>query len=156
MMVLYRSPDNPSKEVQGEQSFTWLLYSYFKLQFFLKNAGFYVFPIDNLRDNICFQICQGEPTVSLWTNLVVLSDLILDAEFHGNWTTSNGKKYFFQFKPYMAQGSYWVLWPESFQWNFSCSHFLEFNRNWPICFLIRQAGTICADSDQMLQNVVSH
>ena len=119
-MVLYRSPENPSKEVQGEQSFTRLPHLYFKLHFFLKNAGFYAFPIDNLRDNICFQICQGEPTVSLWTNLVVLSHLILDAEFHGNWTTSNGQKSIFQLKSYMAQRSYWVLWPESFQWNFSC------------------------------------
>ena len=30
------------------------------------------------------------------------------------------KKSIFQLKPYMAQRSYWVLWPESFQWNFSC------------------------------------
>ena len=56
---------------------------YHRLQYFLKNPLFYLFPIQSIRDQIwpCRKIGQCQPRVIIWTNFVVLMHPMLHTKF---------------------------------------------------------------------------
>ena len=61
-------------------------------------------PFKSPRDQIWpwWKIGQGQPKVTIWTNLVVLSHLMLHIKFQGNQPSGSGEEDFIRFLPYMG------------------------------------------------------
>ena len=58
---------------------------------------------------------QGLPRVTIWTNLVVLSHLMLHTMFQGNQPCSSGKEAFLRFLPYMGIVAILFMRPGAFE-----------------------------------------
>ena len=97
-----------------------LLVSNHRLQQFLKNPLFYLFPYKSIRYQIwsCRKICQVQLRVIIWTNLVVLEHLILNTNFQGHQPFGSGVEDFLKFLPYMGVAAILVMWPGPFEQTF--------------------------------------
>ena len=71
---------------------------------FWKIYCFTFFPYKSIRDQIwpCHKICQGQPMVIIWTNMVVLEHPILHTKFPGHRPYGSGEEDFLRFLPYMG------------------------------------------------------
>ena len=72
-----------------------------------------VFPYKSIRDQIwpCRKIGQGQPTVIIWTNLVVLMNPMQHTKFQGHWPFGSGEEDFLRFLPYIGMVAILVMWP---------------------------------------------
>ena len=57
------------------------------------------------------KIGQGQPRITIWINLVVLSNLKLQTKFQGNQLRGSGKKIFLRFLSYMGMVAILVIRP---------------------------------------------
>ena len=57
---------------------------------------------------------QGQPTVIIWTTLVVLPYTMLHTKFQGHQSSGSGEEDFLRFLPYMGMVAMLVMWPTSF------------------------------------------
>ena len=75
-----------------------LLVSNHRLQQFLKNPLFYLFPIQKHKGHnlTCCKIGQGQRRVIIWTNLVVLEHPMLYTNFQGHRPFGSGEEDFFK------------------------------------------------------------
>ena len=71
----------------------------------------------SLRDQIwpSWKIGQGQPRVTIWTNLVVLSHLMLQTKFQGNQPSGSGEEDFLRFLTIYWQCGHlghetWTIW----------------------------------------------
>ena len=85
---------------------------------FWKIHCFTLFPYKNIRYQIwpCHKIGQGQPSVIIWTNLVVLQHPMLHTKFQGHWPFGSGD--FLRFLPYMGIAAILVMRPEPFEQTF--------------------------------------
>ena len=58
---------------------------------------------------------QGQPSVIIWTTLVVLSYMMLHTKFQGHWSIGSGEEDFLRFLPYMGMAAMLVMWPKPFE-----------------------------------------
>ena len=79
---------------------------------FWKIHCFTFFPYKSIRDQIwpCHKIGQGQPSVIIWANVVVLRDPMMHTKIQGHWPFGSGED-FFKFLPYMAMAAILVMWP---------------------------------------------
>ena len=57
---------------------------------------------------------QGQPSVIIWTNLVVLPYTMLHTKFQGHWSIGSGED-LLRFLPYMGMAAMLVMWPRPFE-----------------------------------------
>ena len=91
---------------------------YHWLQWFLKNPSFYLFPIQkSKRYQIwhCCKICQGQPRVIIWTNLVVHEHPMQHTKLEGYRPFGSGEEYVLRFLPCMCMAVILVMWPGPFE-----------------------------------------
>ena len=90
-----------------------LLVSNHRLQQFLKNPLFYLFPYKSTRDQIwpCHKIGQGQLRVIIWKNLIVLEHPMLHTNFQGHRPFGSGEEDFLRFLPYIGVAAILVIWP---------------------------------------------
>ena len=74
-------------------------------------------PFKSPRDQIwpSQKIGQGQPRVSIWTNFVVLSYLMLHTKFQGNQSSGSEEEDFLRFLPYMGIVASLVMKPRLFE-----------------------------------------
>ena len=58
---------------------------------------------------------QGQPSVIIWTTLVVLPYTMLHTKFQGHWSIGSGEEDLLRFLPYMGMAAMLVMWPRSFE-----------------------------------------
>ena len=58
---------------------------------------------------------QGQPSIMIWTILVVLPYLMLRTKFQGHWSVGSGEEDFLRFLPYMGMAAMLVMWPRPFE-----------------------------------------
>ena len=77
------------------------------------------FLYESIREQIwpCRKIGRGQPSVIIWTNLVVLMPPMLHTEFQGHWPFDSGED-FSRFLPYMGMAAILVMWPGPFEQTF--------------------------------------
>ena len=87
---------------------------------FWKIHCFTFFPYKSIRDQIwpCRKICQGQPRVIIWTNLVILEHPMLHTKFQGHRSFGSGEDDFLRFLPYMGMAAILVMWPIPFEQTF--------------------------------------
>ena len=81
---------------------------------------FIFFPYKSTRDQIwpCRKICQGQPRVVIWANLVVLEHSIMRTKFQGHRPFGSREEDFLRFLPYMSMAAILVMWPGPFEQTF--------------------------------------
>ena len=87
---------------------------------FWKIHCFTFLPYKSIRDQIwpCRKICQAQPKVIIWANLVVLKHRKMHTKIQGHWLFGSGEEDFFRFLPYMAMAAILVMWPGPFEQTF--------------------------------------
>ena len=88
---------------------------------FWKIHCFTFFPYKSIRDQIwpCRKIGQGQPTVIIWANFVVLRYPMMRTKNQGHWPFGSREEDFFsRFLPYMAMAAILVMWPGPFEQTF--------------------------------------
>ena len=58
---------------------------------------------------------QGQPSVIIWTTLVVLPYTMLHTQFQGHRSIGSRDEDFLRFLPYMGMAAMLVMWPNSFE-----------------------------------------
>ena len=86
---------------------------------FWKIHCFTFFPYKSIRDQIwpCRKICQGQPRIIIWANLVVLKHPMIHTKMQGHWPFGSGED-IFRYLPYMAMVAILVMWPGPFEQTF--------------------------------------
>ena len=86
----------------------------------IDDSSFWKIPYKSIRDQIwpCRKIGQGQPTVIIWTNLVVLVHPMLHTKFLGHRPFGSGEEDFLRFLPYMGMAAILVMWPGPFEQTF--------------------------------------
>ena len=110
---------------------------YHRLQQFLKNPLFYLFPIQKHKGKIwsCRNISQGELRVIIWTSLIVLEHSMLHTSFHEHRPFGFGEEDFLRLLTYMGHLGL-VTWTIStnfrspIQWRLH----MKFDLDWPSGF----------------------
>ena len=107
---------------------------------FWKIYCFTFFPYESIREQIwpCRKIGQGQPTVIISTNLVVLLHPMLHTKFQGHQPFGSGEEDFLRFLAYMGMAAILVMWPGLFWTNFrspvSKRLHMKFGFKWPSGF----------------------
>ena len=87
---------------------------------FWKIHCFIFFPYKSIRGQIwpCRKIVQGQLSVIIWTNSVVLEHPILHTNFQDHQPFGSGEEDFLRFLPYMCMAPIMVMWPGLFEQSF--------------------------------------
>ena len=94
------SPPGDKVWCQQKLLVTSVIYCQFQIiddNSFWKIHCFTFFPYKSIRDQIwpCRKICQGQPRVIIWANLVVLKHLMMHTKMQGHWPFGSGEEDFF-------------------------------------------------------------
>ena len=102
-LVLYRSP-----ECIGHAEQAWKYMTICWINFH---------PCRSIRKQIwpCHKNGHGQPSVIIWTNLVVLEYLMLYTKFQGHQSLGSEEGDLWQFLPYMGLEASLVMWPGTFE-----------------------------------------
>ena len=84
------------------------------------------FPYKSIRDQIwpCRKICQGQPKVIVWANLVVLKHPMMHIKIQGRWPFGSGEFFFFL--------SFYHIWPWRPPWSCDQDYFNKLSFPHPI------------------------
>ena len=94
---------------------------------FWKIHCFTFFSYKNIRDQIwtCRKICQGQPRVIIWANLVVLKHPMMHTKIQGHWLFDSGEEDFFFL-------GFYRIWPWRPSWSCDQDHLSKLSFPHPI------------------------
>ena len=100
---------------------------------FWKIHCFTFFPYKSIKDQIwpCRKICQSQPRVIIWANLVVLKHPMMHTKFQGHQPFGS-REDFLRFLPYMGMAAILVMWPGPFEQTFNPPSHRSSTSNWLI------------------------